>query len=51
MVATIGEYKGHKTLNLKAGPDDQNGITFGVKKAKLILSHLEDIKRFASEQD
>ena len=48
MTSSVSEYKGHPVITLEE--DDENGfitkITFGVSKAKLILEHLEDIKRF-----
>jgi hypothetical protein len=42
----LGEFKGNATITLKRGADDRFGFTFGVNKAKLILEHLEEIKRF-----
>ena len=44
--ATIGEYKGHKTISLKAKEDDRFPFTFGIGKAKLILAHLKEIQEF-----
>jgi len=46
---TIGEFKGNVVLTLKRTEDDQYGFTFGLSKAKLILEHYEDIKRFVEE--
>lgn len=40
----IGEYKGHPTIKLPTG------FTFGLKKAKAILDHIEDIKRFVESK-
>lgn len=52
MTAKIGEYKGHKMLILteegKEG-EDKYPFSFGIKKAKLILDNLEDIKKFVEE--
>jgi hypothetical protein len=53
MTATIGEYKGHKTLSLVedgAAPSDKYPpFSFGVKKAKLILAHINEIQKFVDE--
>jgi hypothetical protein len=45
----IGEYKGNPVITLKRSEEDNYGFTFGLSKAKLILEHLEDIKRFIEE--
>jgi len=48
--AIIGEYKGNPTISLPLGGVDKEGneklFTFGVKKAKSILEHIEEIKEF-----
>ncbi|MFH1630929.1 MAG: hypothetical protein ABIA21_01765 [Candidatus Aenigmatarchaeota archaeon] len=52
MTATIGEYKGHKTLSLVAEGMENSKFppfSFGVAKARLILAHLDDIKKFVEE--
>lgn len=53
MTSKIGEYKGHKTIALyETGveiSDKYPPFSFGVKKAKLILEHIEDIKKFVEE--
>ena len=49
MASEISEYKGNKMLVLKKSDDDKFPFQFGVKKAKLILAHLEDIKNFVME--
>lgn len=53
MTATIGEFKGHKTITLleegKEVSDKYPPFSFGLKKAKLILDNLEDIKKFVEE--
>lgn len=43
---TIGEWKGHPTITL---PLDDKGFSFGVRKAQLILTYLEDIQKFVNE--
>lgn len=42
-------YKGSKVLVLKKGADDPYPFSFGKAKAKLIVEHLEIIKKFAAE--
>lgn len=44
---TIGEYKGNVVITLKG--DSRFGFTFGLTKAKLILQHIDDIRRFVEE--
>lgn len=46
-----GEYKGNKMIVLKNTEDDKWPFQFGVKKAKLILEHIEDIKKFVEKND
>ena len=52
MTATLGEYKGHKTLSLAAEGMENSRFppfSFGVNKARLILAHLDEIKKFVEE--
>jgi hypothetical protein len=42
----IGEFKGKAVISLKQKEGDKYGIAFGVSKAKLILDHVEAIKKF-----
>ena len=46
---TIGEFKGNMVITLKQGEDDPYGFTFGLTKARLVLEHIEDIKKFYEE--
>lgn len=52
MTVKIGEYKGHKTITLleegKEEPD-KFPFSFGLKKAKLIIANIDDIKKFIEE--
>jgi len=48
-MVTIGEFKGNVVITLKRNEQDKFGFTFGLAKAKLILDHLEDIKKFYEE--
>jgi len=45
------EYKGSPVLILKNSEEDRYPFTFGVKKAKLMLEHIEDIKKFVQKND
>ena len=40
------EYKGKILLAIKYAPEDNFPFQFGVKKARLILDHIEDIRAF-----
>ena len=46
-----GEYKGNAMLVLKNTEDDRWPFQFGLKKAKLVLEHIEDIKKFVAKHD
>lgn len=49
----IGEYKGHELLSIIETDSDKypTKLSFGKKKAKMILSQLEAIKAFAEEDN
>ena len=52
MATKIGEYKGNKIITLvEKGSEmsDRYPFSFGLKKAKLILENIEDIKKFVDE--
>ena len=49
ITATIGEYKGNKTLTLARDETDKYPFSFGMRKAKMIIEHLDDIKEFVKE--
>ena len=51
MVAERSEYKGRPMLVIKVGDEDKFPFSFGLGKAKKILSHLEDIKQFVADHD
>jgi hypothetical protein len=42
----IGEFKGNVVITLKRNEEDKYPFTFGLSKAKLILDHLDAIKKF-----
>jgi dUTPase len=45
------EYKGNKMIVLKNSEDDKFPFQFGLKKAKLVVEHIEDIKKFVEKYD
>lgn len=45
-----GEFKGNKMIILKRSEDDKYPFQFGKNKAKLIVEHFEEIKKFAEEE-
>ncbi len=49
MIAERSDYKGKPLLILKSGEDDRYPFSFGVSKARKILEHLEDIKKFVQD--
>lgn len=44
-----GEYKGNKMLIIRQSPEDKYPFQFGLKKAKLILEHINDIEAFVNK--
>ena len=48
-IAEFGEFKGNKMIVLKRNPEDKFPFQFGVSKAKLVLEHIEDIRKFVEE--
>jgi hypothetical protein len=49
MTSEIKEFKGNKIIALSNGDDDKFPFSFGLKKAQLILDHIEDIKNFVEK--
>ena len=45
------EFKGKAVLILKRNDDDKYPFSFGLGKAKLILENIEEIKKFAKENE
>lgn len=45
-IAAESQYNGLPLFVIKATPDDKFPFKFGVKKAELILRHLDDLKAF-----
>ena len=50
-IVSESEFKGNPMLVIKNSEDDQFPFQFGVKKAKLILENIEDIKKFVEKND
>jgi hypothetical protein len=44
-----GDYRGNVMLIIRQAPQDKFPFQFGLKKAKLILEHIEDIKKFVEK--
>lgn len=44
-------YVFHGKPILRLNPTDSRAFSFGVQKAKLILAHLDEIRRFVAEND
>ena len=46
MTAKIGTYKGNPTLELREDGNDFFMISFGIRKAGIILEHITEIRAF-----
>lgn len=46
MVAVLTEYKGNQLIELKQDDNDKYSFKFGVRKAKLVLEHIQQIQEF-----
>ena len=44
-----GDYRGNAMLIIRQNPQDKFPFQFGVKKARLVLAHIEDIKKFVEK--
>jgi len=51
MASEISDFKGHPLLVLKEFETDERGFSFGLKKAKLIISNLDAVKDFIKESE
>ena len=45
------EYKGNALIVLKNTEEDKYPFSFGLKKAKLVIEHIEDIKKFVTKME
>ena len=50
-IARESEYNGKPLLELAKDADTQIGFKFGVKKAQMILNHVDDIRAFVEKND
>ncbi len=44
-----GDYRGNAMLIIRHAPEDKFPFQFGLKKARLILEHVEDIRKFVEK--
>jgi hypothetical protein len=51
MTAERSEFKGRPMLVLKNDEEDKYPFSFGLSKARKIIEHIEDIKKFVEEND
>ena len=49
MAVEFDEYNGNPVIILKRDQNDNYPFRFGVRKAQIILEHIEDIKKFVKE--
>lgn len=47
--AIRGEFKGNPIITLQENENDKYPFTFGLKKARLIIAHMDAIRQFVSE--
>jgi len=45
------EFKGSPMIVIKNNEEDQYPFQFGVKKAKLVLENIEEVKKFVEKYD
>ena len=50
-IVSESEFKGNPMIVIKIDEEDKYPFQFGVKKAKLVLEHVEDIKKFVEKHD
>lgn len=48
---TETEFNGNPVVEFRKDEDDRFPFSFGLRKAKLILEHIEEIKKFVEEND
>ena len=49
MAVEFDEYNGNPVIILKRDENDVYPFRFGVRKAQIILDHIEDIKKFVNK--
>ena len=50
-IVSESEFKGNPMIVIKGSEDDQFPFQFGVKKAKLVIENIEEIKKFVEKHD
>lgn len=50
-IVTESEFKGNPMIVIKNDEEDQYPFQFGVKKAKLVLENIEEVKKFVEKYD
>ena len=50
-IVSESEFKGNVMIVIKNSEDDQYPFQFGLKKAKLVLENIEEIKKFVAKYD
>ena len=50
-IVSESEFKGNPMLVIKNSEEDKFPFQFGLKKAKLILENIDDIKKFVEKHD
>lgn len=50
-IVSESEYKGNPMIVIKNDEEDPYPFQFGVKKAKMVLENLEEIKKFVEKHD
>lgn len=50
-IVSESEFKGNVMIVIKNGEEDKYPFQFGLKKAKLVLENIEEIKKFVEKYD
>ena len=50
-IVSESEFKGNIMLVIKTTEDDKYPFQFGLKKAKLVLENIDEIKKFVEKYD
>lgn len=50
-IVSESEFKGNPMIVIKNDEEDKFPFQFGVKKAKLVLENIEEIKKFVEKND
>jgi len=50
-IVSESEYKGNPMIVIKNNEEDKFPFQFGLKKAKLVLENIEEIKKFVEKHD